>query len=94
MGGHDAPHPVELRLAREGGLQQVVKFVGLKPIKLAPREEHERLLLVDPLLEPLEARWQAALSTGDVDEAGDAQILPPRGVGKVPGEGEKGMVRW
>ena len=24
----------------------------------------------------------------------DAQILPPLGAGKVPGEGEKGVVRW
>ena len=27
-------------------------------------------------------------------ERGDAQILPPLGAGKVPGEGEKGVVRW
>ena len=27
-------------------------------------------------------------------ERGDAQILPPTGAGKVPGEGEKGVVRW
>ena len=27
-------------------------------------------------------------------ERGDAQILPPPGAGKVPGEGEKGVVRW
>ena len=27
-------------------------------------------------------------------ERGDAQILPPPGAGKVPGEGEKRMVRW
>ena len=26
-------------------------------------------------------------------ERGDAQIIPPPGVGKVPGEGEKGVVR-
>ena len=25
-------------------------------------------------------------------ERGDAQIIPPPGVGKVPGEGEKGVV--
>ena len=25
-------------------------------------------------------------------ERGDAHIIPPRGVGKVPGEGEKGVV--
>ena len=27
-------------------------------------------------------------------ERGHAQILPPPGAGKVPGEGEKRMVRW
>ena len=27
-------------------------------------------------------------------ERGDARILPPPGAGKVPREGEKGMVRW
>ena len=27
-------------------------------------------------------------------ERGNAQILPPPGAGKVPREGEKGMVRW
>ena len=27
-------------------------------------------------------------------ERGDAQILPPPGAGKVPREGEKGVVRW
>ena len=26
-------------------------------------------------------------------ERGDAQIIPPAGAGKVPGEGEKGVVR-
>ena len=44
-------------------------FVRPKPIELAPREEHEQLLLVDRLLDPLEASWRAALSTGDVDQA-------------------------
>ena len=47
----------------------MVKFVGPKPFALAPREEHARLLLTQRLLDPLEAGWQAALSTGDVDRA-------------------------
>ena len=36
---------------------------------MALREEHERLLLRQRLPDPLEAGWQAALSTGDVDGA-------------------------
>ena len=47
----------------------MVKFVRPKTVALAPREEHERLLLTQRLLDPLEAGWQAALSTGDVDRA-------------------------
>ena len=46
-----------------------MKFVRFKTVVLAPREEHERLLLIQGLLNPLEASWQATLSTGDVDLA-------------------------
>ena len=49
--------------------QRVVKFIRPKSVELAVRVEHERLLLVQRLLDPLEAGWQAALSTGDVDQA-------------------------
>ena len=35
----------------------------------AQREEHERLLLVQRLLDAIEARWRTALATGDVDHA-------------------------
>ena len=47
----------------------MAKFICPEPIELAPREEHERLLLVHRLVDPLEAGWRAALSTGDVDQA-------------------------
>ena len=52
-----------------GVSQRVVNFVCSKPLVPAPREEQERLLLVERLLDPLEARWQAALAAGDVDRA-------------------------
>ena len=47
----------------------MVKFIRPKPIELAPREEHERLLLVHRPLDPLEAGRRAALSMGDVHQA-------------------------
>ena len=47
----------------------MVKFVRPKPVVPAQREEHERLLLVQRLLDVLEAGWRAALSAGDVDRA-------------------------
>ena len=47
----------------------MVKFIRPKPVALIPTEEHERLLLTQRLLNPVEAGWQAALSTGDVDQA-------------------------
>ena len=52
-----------------GASRRVVNFVLPKPIKLVPREEHQRLLLVDRLLDPLEAGWQTALAAGDTDQA-------------------------
>ena len=61
--------PVRFDLHPKGSSQRVVKFVRPKPVALAPREENERLLLTQRLLNPLEASWQAPLSTGDVDEA-------------------------
>ena len=61
--------PVPFDLHVKGASQRVVKFVRPKPVELAPREEHERLLLVDRLLDPLEAGWRAALSASDVDQA-------------------------
>ena len=61
--------PVRFDLHLKGSSQRVVKLVRPKPVALAPREEHARLLLTQRLLEPLEAGWQAALSTGDVDRA-------------------------
>ena len=47
----------------------MVKFVRPKPLVPAQREEHERLLLVQRLLDPMEAVWRTALATGDVDRA-------------------------
>ena len=47
----------------------MIKFVRPEPVAPAPREKHERLLLMQRLLDPLEAGWRAALSTGDVDRA-------------------------
>ena len=61
--------PVRFDLHLRGSSQRVVKFIRPKPVALAPREEHERLLLRQRLLDPLEPGWQAALSTGDVDRA-------------------------
>ena len=52
---------------------------------------------------PLQRSCAAEGGVGDVGdvhlgrngmERGDAQIMPPPGVGKVPGEGEKGVVCW
>ena len=37
--------PVRFDLHLRGSSQRVVKFVRPKPVALAPREEHERLLL-------------------------------------------------
>ena len=50
-----------------GASQRVVKFVRPKPLVPAQREEHERLLLVQRLLDPNEVGWQAALASGDVE---------------------------
>ena len=61
--------PVRFDLHLRGASQPVVKFVRPKPVAPAPREEHERLPLEQRLLDPLEAGWRAALSTGDVDRA-------------------------
>ena len=61
--------PVRFHLHLKGASQRVGKFIRPKPGELAPREEHERLLLVHRLLDPLEAGWQAARSMGDVDWA-------------------------
>ena len=61
--------PVRFDLHLKGSSQRVVKFVRPKPVALAPREVHERLLLTQCLLDPLEAGWQAALSTEDADRA-------------------------
>ena len=61
--------PVCFDLHLRGVSQRVVKFVRPKPVVPAQREEHERLLLVQRLVDPLEARWQAALAAGDVDRA-------------------------
>ena len=60
---------VRFDLHLKGASQRVVNFVRPKPIELAPQEEHERLLLVDCLLDPTEDGWRAALSTADVDQA-------------------------
>ena len=61
--------PVRFDLHFRGSSQRVVKFVRPKPVPLPPREEHGHLLLVQRLLDPLEAGWREALSTGDVDLA-------------------------
>ena len=61
--------PVRFHLHLRGSSQRVVKLIRPKPIALALREEHERLLLTRRLLDPLQAGWQAALSTGDMDRA-------------------------
>ena len=61
--------PVRFDLPRRESSYRVVKFVRPKPVLLAPREEHEQLLLTQRLLDLLEAKWQAALSMGDVDRA-------------------------
>ena len=45
----------------------MVKFIRPKSVVPAQREEHERLLLVRRLLDPLEAGWRAALAAGDVE---------------------------
>ena len=61
--------PVRFDLHLKGASQRVVNFVRPKPIELAPREELERLLLVDHLLDPTEDGSRAALSLADVDQA-------------------------
>ena len=61
--------PVCFDLYLRGVSQRVFKFVRPKPVVPAPREEHERLLLVQRLLDPLEAGWRAALCTGDMDRS-------------------------
>ena len=61
--------PVLFDLHLRGVSQRVIKFVRPRPVTPAPREEHERLLPVQRFLDPLEAGWRAALSTGDVDRA-------------------------
>ena len=61
--------PVCFDLHLRGVSQRVVRFVRPKPVVPAQREEHERLLLVRRLLDPLEAGWWAGLSTGDMDRA-------------------------
>ena len=66
VSGH-SPVCFDLHLRRVS--QRVVKFVRPKPVVQAQREEHERLLLVQRLLDPLEAWWQAALGAWDVDRA-------------------------
>ena len=61
--------PMRFDLHTKGASQRMVKVVRPKPVALARREEHMRLLLTQCLLEPLEAGWQASLSTGVVDWA-------------------------
>ena len=61
--------PVRFHLHVQGASQRVVKFVLPKPLALASREEHERPLLTQRLLDSLEAGWQAVVSTGDIDRA-------------------------
>ena len=58
--------PVCFDLHLRRASQAVVKFIRPKPILLAPREEHERLLLMDRFLDP---GWRAALATGRIDQA-------------------------
>ena len=69
MGPFRGTSPVHLDLHLRGVSQRVIKFVRPKPVVPAPREEHERLLFVQRLLDALEAGWRAALSTGDVERA-------------------------
>ena len=61
--------PVCFDIHSKGASQRVVKFVRPKPLVPAEREDHERLLLVQRLLDPMEAGWRTALATGDVDRA-------------------------
>ena len=61
--------PVCFDIHLKGASQRVVKFVRPKPLVPAQREEHERLLLVQRLLDLMEAGWRTALATGDVDRA-------------------------
>ena len=61
--------PACLDLHVPGVSQRVVKFVCPKPVVPAQREEHELLLLVQRLIDPLEVGWQAALAARDVDRA-------------------------
>ena len=66
-GAISAHTPVLFDLQSSGVSQRVIKFVRPKPVAPAPREEHERLPLVQRLLDPLEAGWRTAPSTRDVD---------------------------
>ena len=61
--------PVRFDLHLKGASQRVVKCVRPKPIELVPREEHERLILVNRLLDPVEAGWRVSLSMGDLDHS-------------------------
>ena len=61
--------PVRFDLHLKGSSHRSVKFVRPKPVELAPQEEQERPLLTQRLMDPLEAGWHAALSTGDADRA-------------------------
>ena len=61
--------PVRFDLHRRGASPRVVKFARPKLVAPAPREEHEHLLLVQRLLDPVEAQSRAALSTRDVNPA-------------------------
>ena len=55
--------PVYFDIPLRGASQRLVKFVRPKAVVPAQREEHERLLLLRRLLDPMEAGWQAALAT-------------------------------
>ena len=69
QGANSGHTPVCFAIHLKGASQRVVKFIRPKPLVPAQREEHERLLLVQRLLDPMEAGWRAALATGDVDHA-------------------------
>ena len=61
--------PVCFDIHLKGASQRVVKFVRPEPPVPAQREEQERLLLVQRLLDPMEAGWRTALAIVDVDRA-------------------------
>ena len=83
--------PVCFYVQLKGASQRVVKFFRPKPLVPAQRKEQERLLLVQRLLDPMEAGWQAALATGDMDHdrGGDSPRpgLPGYHSGHPPGRG-------